>query len=77
MSAGRPPSGQLYRIMATCRNRYLFAVRKAKNNMNLALAEKFLEASERGECELLKEMKNIRGSKSKRQTMPESLDGKS
>ena len=45
--------------------------------MNLTLAEQFIEASERGELDPLKEMKNIRGSKNKGQAMPETLDGKS
>ena len=42
----------------------------------MVLATKFLEASERGEMDLLKEMKHIRGSKNKGQSMPEMIDGK-
>ena len=76
LSAGRPQSGELKRIMVTCRSRYHYAVRKAKANANQILACKFLEASERGEMDLLKEMKNIRGSKNKGQSMPENLEGK-
>ena len=76
LSAGRPQSGELYRIMVTCRNRYHYAIRKAKNNSKILSATKLIEASERGDSELLKEMKNIKGSKNKEQSMPESLEGK-
>ena len=56
LSAGRPPGGELHRIMASCRNKYHLAIRKAKQESNSVLAAKFLEASERGEMDLLKDM---------------------
>jgi hypothetical protein len=62
--------------MIMCRNKYHYAVRKAKLNSNITLASKFMEASERGEMDLLKEMKNIKGSNNKEQSMPECLEGK-
>ena len=62
--------------MVTCRNRYHYAIRKAKNNSTILSATKLIEASERGDSELLKEMKNIKGSKNKEQSMHESLEGK-
>ena len=36
-----------------------------------------MEASERGEMDLLKEMENIKGSTNNGQSMPETLEGKS
>ena len=77
LSAGRPPKGELYRLMAWCRNRYHLAVRKAKQNSNTILAEQFIEASENGEMDLLQEMKKVKGSKNTGQSMPETLEGKS
>ena len=59
-SAGRQHQGVLYTIMASTRNKYHYAIRKARKKANLNRAQRLFEASEGGCIDLLQEMKNIR-----------------
>ena len=76
LSAGRPPSGALHSLMTWCRNKYHYAVRRAKRQAQVAKSERLVEAAEQGNMALIHEMKRTLGSKSTGQTVPESLDGK-
>ena len=63
LSMGRPNTGQLYRVMCWTRNKFHYAVRKLKKiNANL-VKEQLVEASERGDIELMAAMKEIKGKK--------------
>ena len=76
LSLNKPNSGHLYQTMCWSRNKYHYAIRKLKKHSDTILADQLLEASQEGDINLLKEMKKIRGGKSKSQTMPEEVDGK-
>ena len=61
--------------MCWTRNKFHYAVRKLKKiNANLK-KEQLVEASERGDIELMAAMKEIRGKKQKGQTIPECIEG--
>ena len=76
MSAGRPNQGELYHVMCWARNKFHYAVRKAKRLAGNVQSRKLLEAAEMGDIALMAEMKRILGRKDTGQTVPESLDGK-
>ena len=59
-SAGRPNRGDLHVNMASSRNRFHYAVRRARKNADLVRAQKLFHASEVGCMDLLQEMKNVR-----------------
>ena len=75
LGADKPNTGQLFLLMQWSRNKYHYAIRKLKKQADTIRAEILIEASEEGEINLLKEMKKIKGCKSKGQTMPEEIDG--
>ena len=76
MSAARPNRGELYNIMCWTRNKFTYAVRKAKRLAGTIESRKLLEAAESGDVALMSEMKRVLGRKDTGQTVPESLDGK-
>ena len=76
MSAGRPTSGGLYQVMRWTRNKFHYAVRRAKRLSGSLQARKLLVAAEEGNIALMKEMKNTLGKKNLGQSIPDSLDGK-
>ena len=75
LSAEKPNSGQLFRLMQWSRNKYHYAIRKLSKQSDNIMAENLLEASEQSEIDLLMEMKRIKGSKPKGQTIPDEIDG--
>ena len=75
LSDGRPNRGALHDVMCWARNKYHYAIRKVKKLSDQIRAEKLLDASNSGEANLWKEMKNIKGKQKKGQSLPESVDG--
>jgi hypothetical protein len=63
-------------VMCWARNKYHYAVRKAKRLAGNIESRKLLEAAEVGDIALMAEMKRIIGRKDTGQTVPENLDGK-
>ena len=57
MSAGRPNQGELYNDMCWARNKFHYAVRKAKRLAGNIQSMKLLEAAEMGDIALMAEMK--------------------
>ena len=76
MSAARPATGELHRLMAWTRNKYHYAVRKAKRLADTIKSRKLLEAAEEGNAALMEEMKKSMNTKVVEQSVPECLDGK-
>ena len=76
-SADRPSRGVLKDIMTRTRNQYHYAVRRLKKMSSSLRARKLLQASETGSCELLKEMKKIKGGKKESNDLPDSVGGAS
>ena len=76
MSAGRPATGELHRLMAWTRNKYHYAVRKAKRLADTIKARNLIEAAEEGNAALMEEMKKTLNKKVNGQSVPECLDGK-
>ena len=75
-SAGRPTQGVLHRVMASTRNKYHYAIRRARKKADLFRAQKFFEASETGSMDLLHEMKNIRNrGKKTSPDLPDCVEG--
>ena len=62
--------------MCWTRNKFHYAVRKAKRLSANIKSRKLLEAAELGDVTLMHEMKRIIGRKDKGQSVPESLEGK-
>ena len=62
--------------MCWTRNKFHYAVRKAKRLAANIESRKLLEAAEVGDMTLMKEMKRILGRKDNGQSVPESLDRK-
>ena len=75
MSAGKPSTGELHKLMVTTRVKFRSAVRKIKCEANSAKAFSFLAAAESGDRALLKEMRKVVGRKHQEQELPESLEG--
>ena len=75
VSSGRPP-GALHGVMAWSRRKYHQAVKKAKRLAGSLMAQDLLEASEKGDRDLMEELKKSMDKKCSEQTVPESLDGK-
>ena len=73
LQGGKPNKGQLYEVMKHVRNKYHCAVKKAKNQADSIRAQNLLEASQEGDINLLRLMKNIRGGKS-HTTYPDLVD---
>ena len=75
-SAGKPNRGAIYSFMADTRNKFHYAVRRARKNADLVRAKRLFEASEVGCMDLLKEMKDIRnGGKGKCSDLPDNVAG--
>ena len=75
ISAGRPVSGELHRVMVSTRTKYRAAVRKAKAALNSSKGRALLMAAEAGDRALLGEMRKVMGPKHDRQELPDSLEG--
>ena len=76
LSAGRPAAGALQQLMSWTRNKYHYAVRKAKRLAGTIRSRRLLEAAAEGDLALMKEMKRTLNRKTYGQAIPESLDGK-
>ena len=76
VSAARPKSGSLHSVMSWSRRKYHQAVKKAKRLSESLKAKDLLEASEKGDKDLMEEIRKSMSKKCKDQTIPESLDGK-
>ena len=76
MSADRPATGELYQVMRWTRNKFHYAVRKAKRIAGTVQASKLVLAAEEGNIALMKEMRSTLGKKNQGQAIPENLDGK-
>ena len=72
-SADRPNKGVLYNIMARTRNLYHYKVRKVKKQADQIRATKLLEAAQKGDLDLLKEMKKL-NSKKTSGSLPETVE---
>ena len=75
ISAGRPKTGELHRIMVNTSVKFRSAVRKIKCEANSAKAFTFLAAAESGDQALLREMRKVLGRKNQPQEIPDSLEG--
>ena len=75
LSADKPNTGHIYKLMCWSRNKYHYAIRKLSKQADTIKAENLLEASEQSEMDLLREMKRIKGSKGQSQTLPDEVDG--
>jgi hypothetical protein len=62
--------------MRWTRNKFHYAVRRAKRLAGSIQARKLVTAAEEGNLALMKEMRNTLGKKNHGQSVPESLDGK-
>ena len=76
-SAGRPSQGGLKQFMTSTRNQYHYAIRRVKKMASSLRARKLLEASEAGPCELLNEMKKIKGNGKGAGDLPDNVGGAS
>lgn len=74
ISAEKPTTGALHSVMAHSRNKYHYAVRKAKKLSKQIRANNLLDAANRGEADLLKEMKHIRAKTKQAQTVPDNVE---
>ena len=74
-SAGSPREGPLHHFMKTTRNLYHYVIRKVKRKANSIRAQKLLEASEKGNIDLLKEMKKVRGASKCKHDLTDNLEG--
>ena len=75
LSAGRPATGELHRIMVATRVKFRAAVRRARCEVNTARARTLLQAAQSGDKALLQEMRSVLGSKHQVQELPDSLEG--
>ena len=76
ISAGRPFNG-LHETMKQSRYRYHHSIRQVKKKAGEIKAKKLLEASEKGNIELLEEMKRVKGGKRTVLDRPENVAGAS
>ena len=72
----RPNKGELFDVMCWTRNKYHYAVRRAKRLAGSMESRKLLEAAEAGDTALMAEMKRVLGRKDTGQAVPECLDDK-
>ena len=75
LSAGKPSTGELHKVMVSTRIKFRAAVRKAKQEANAQKLRTYLEAAEAGDKTLLQEMRRVRGGKHHHQELPDSLEG--
>ena len=71
---GKPNFGQLFETMKFVRNKYHYAVRKAKQLANSIRAKNLLEDALNGDSNLLLAMKKINGAKKQRSAVPDHID---
>ena len=76
-SADRPSRGVLKNIMTRTRNQYHYAIRRVKKMADSIRAKRLLEASEVGSCQLLKEMKKVKGCMKGESDLPDVVGGAS
>ena len=75
LGLGKPNRGQIYNVMCWTRNKFHYAVRRLKKWKANNQAEMLLEASEKGDVELMAAMKLIKGRNNSIQKMPDCVDG--
>ena len=73
-SAGSPNTGVLHSIMARTKNKYHYAVRRLKKQAEVIRAKHLFEAAQKGDVDLLKEMKKMTCTKSNG-SLPECVEG--
>ena len=71
---GKPNKGHVFEIMKSVRNKYHYAVRKAKKLADSVRAELLFQQALLGDTNLLQEMKRIKGDKNYRTTTPDHID---
>ena len=76
LSLGRPNTGGVFSVMKHTRNKYHYAVRRLKREVNQMKIIDLLEASEEGNTALFKEMKKSLNSRNSGQEVPDCLEGK-
>ena len=75
ISSERPNTGALHSVMTHSRNKYHYAVRRVKKLSKTIRASNLLDAASKGDANLLKEMKNIKGKKKQSQTLLNNVKG--
>ena len=76
VSAGKPVHGGLFNVMKWTRNKYTYAVRKAKQLAKKLESQTLGEAAASGNLALFKEMKKYLFKTQSGQTFPDKLEGK-
>ena len=76
LSMGKPNSGGAFDVMRHTRNKYHYAVRRAKKEANRLKSVALGEAAASGNLALFKEMKQHLYRKNSSESVPESLEGK-
>ena len=71
----RPNSGRLFEVMKHVRNKYHYAVRKAKAAADKVNLEKLFESAKSGDVDLLKQMKLIKGGNKVHSMATDNLEG--
>ena len=74
LQSGKPNRGQLYEVMKHVRNKYHYAVKKSKKLADSVRAKKLFESAQKGDIDLLKEMKTIRGGNKQHASCPDNID---
>ena len=75
ISANRPTTGELHRVMVSTRLKFRAAVRRSKAELNSSQGRALLQAAESGDKALLHEMRRVMGPKHGVQELPDSLEG--
>ena len=76
ISMGKPNKGGVFDVMKHTRNKYHYAVRRAKRELDILKSEALAEAAAKDNLALFKEMKNHLFCKSSDEKVPDSLEGK-
>jgi hypothetical protein len=69
-----PNKGHLYEVMKHVRNKYHYAVRRSKKLADSIRAQSLVEAAQHGDIDLLKQMKQMKGSKKQHVDCPDNID---
>ena len=73
VSLGRPPVGQARMVMVRTRSKYHYAIRAVKAREEEIKRQRLLDASRKGNMDLLAEMKKIKGNKKKSNQLPDQV----
>ena len=72
--SGKPNKGQLFEVKKFVRNKYHYAVRKARKHADSIKAQQLFEHARDGDINLLKEMKRIKWDKKQMAAFPDHID---